>query len=123
MASPMRIAITVLTQGLFISAVLLAPLVVGYFNNAPAFIGILFWFELVVIGFPWNIVVATVCDFGFEQTYFPGLFASLNQNHDRTVGYFMFVGYVSLFINSFFIAWLLYLRRNRKDNQNAKPNA
>jgi|GEM_PF-4355428 len=111
----MRTITSILARWLLIGALLLTPLAATYSNSAPSFLGILFWFEVIVVGFPWNIVVALVCDVRFEQTHFPGLFKSLNENHDTTVGYFMFIGYVSILINSFIFAVFLHFRRQRKN--------
>ena len=109
--------ITILLQGVLISAPFLSVFVIGYFNKAPSIFGILFWFVVVILGFPWNIPIALLAS-QFEQTYAPGLFQQLNENHDRTVGYFMFIGYVSVLINGIIVAALLK-RRKMRNQQNA----
>lgn len=110
----MRTITSILVKWLLICAMLLTPFAASYFNSAPSFLGILLWFEVIVLGFPWNIVVALTCDAQLEQTYFPGLFKSLNENHDTTVGYVMFIGYVSIIINSFIFALFLDSKRKKK---------
>ncbi|MDR1995006.1 hypothetical protein [Azonexus sp.] len=78
-------------------------LIVGYHNSAPIFLGVIFWVELIVFGFPWNIPVAFL-----SQSFIPvSIFKSLNQNHDTTVGWLMFVAYISVFINSMILAAII----------------
>lgn len=117
-----RSVLTVLLHGTLISAPFLLVFVIGYSNKAPAIVGYFGWFEIIVLGFPWNILIGMLVDIRVEQAYAPGLFAALNENHDLTTGYFLFIGYVSVFLNGLVVATLLQFRKRKNSNNRRSEN-
>jgi len=106
-----------ITLALVMGAILCIPfwaiLFAGYFNDAPPALGVFTWIIVIIFGFPWNIGVFFLA--GGIDTYFGSdIFRSLNENHDKTVGVLMFVGYVSVYINCVIVALVLNARRLRE---------
>lgn len=97
-------------RGLLISIPFSSIMVIGYFNDAPAFLGIIAWIEIIIVGFPWNIPVFILAS-EIERYFGPEIFFMLNENHDKTVGVFMFVGYVSVTMNCIVFSGYLYMRK------------
>jgi hypothetical protein len=78
--------------------------------NASAFFGLFSAIEILILGLPWNLPIAILA-LMIEDYLPPHFFQSLSVNHDRTTGWCLFIGYVSVFINCLIISILI---RNRK---------
>ena len=111
--SAIRTSAIVLLRSILLWAPLLFVIYLGGRNGSAELIGILFWVIVGLLGLPWNLALGALL-VDFENKHAPGFFASLNQNHDNTVGLFMSIGAVSSYLNCLLVSLAVQFRTRSK---------